>query len=195
MRHPKQLYTKKCVICNTEFSYTQYFSIEKKENRSTCSRKCMYALTSRRLSGRFIPNGKNEKDWAKRKTTKCKWCKKKIIHLKSAPRTFCSRICKANFQKTLLGRKNPCWKPANLKSPYRFVKKAVRRDLIEERKFCEVCNTDKLLQVHHKDRNRGNNLHENLKLLCQEHHAQEHEINGEHEIARLIRVHPNKRIE
>lgn len=187
--YPKQLYVKKCVVCNTEFSYIQYVSVEKSRKRKTCSKKCRYTLASNSLSGKFFPNGHNQKDLSKWVVYKCKMCNEKINTQRSAKRVFCSRICKAIWQKeNLSGENNPNWLPLDERKPYRSVGKRVRKDLIKNREVCEICGTKNKLQVNHNDRNRGNNSDENLTLLCLEHHAQWHENRGEYEIARLIRV-------
>lgn len=188
-----KLYKKKCPICAKIFSYQQYPSVEKANPKATCSKKCAYALSSLHLSGRFIPNGHNEKDKSKWKIFYCKYCSKPFSDQIVAKRVFCSIQCKAKWQReNLKGKNNPLWKPLNQRKPFQSVKRKIRRDLIDERKVCEHCKSTKLLQIHHKDRNRGNNQSSNLLLLCKPCHALEHESHGEFEVARLIRVHPSK---
>ncbi|MFX7938275.1 HNH endonuclease, partial [Acinetobacter baumannii] len=44
---------------------------------------------------------------------------------------------------------------------------------------CESCGTTTTLRRHHKDRNRENNLPENIAILCQECHKAEHVSAGD----------------
>lgn len=185
-----KLYTKTCVICNTEFSYKQYPSVEKANNRLTCSKACMYKLTSEKLSGKFIPNKYNEKDFSKWTISKCAYCGSDIKHLKSWKRKFCSTKCKGSWQsENLSGKNNPNWKPHSEKKLYTSQNKKVRKDLIEERVVCEKCGTNKNLQVNHIDKNYNNNSFNNLMLLCVECHARWHEERGDFMVAKLIRSH------
>ncbi len=50
------------------------------------------------------------------------------------------------------------------------------RLLLERGRKCEKCGYAKyeILQVHHKDRSRGNNNLDNLELLCPNCHFEEH---------------------
>lgn len=187
------LYIKKCSICNKIFSYSQYPSTEKQSPKVTCSKSCAYSLRSKRLLGRYIPNTYNEKDLSKWKTFHCKYCNKPFSDGQTTKRIFCSISCKSKWQKeNLLGRKNPNWKPLDQRKPFRSVNKKLRKDIIRERTNCEYCKSTKSLQIHHKDRNRGNNNSSNILLLCKSCHAKEHEKQGQFKIAKLIRVHPTE---
>lgn len=187
--HPRQVYFKKCMICNRDFSYIQYVSVEKIIQRKTCSRDCMYKLISLINANNFVPNSRHEKNPEKWTKTACGFCGKEISHHKSAPRVFCSIQCKNNHQRTLVGDKNPNWKPYDEKKLYKSQNKIVRRELIRERVFCERCGTQKRLQVHHINRDYYNNSTNNLMLLCVFCHADWHEERGDINTAKLIRAH------
>jgi hypothetical protein len=187
----KITYNKVCIICGGMFSYQKYPSTEKFHPKITCSEKCRLSLVSKKLSGRFIPNGANEKKVYTWETIKCKYCKNSFTVPRSRHRIFCSTECKSKWQtENLKDKNNPNWKPPDQRKPFRSVCKKVRRDLIAERKVCENCLTAINLQVHHKDRNRGNNSSENKILLCKSCHADLHEKLGQIDIARFIRSHP-----
>ncbi len=109
---------------------------------------------------------------------------------------FCSQAC---YDKR--GEKNPFWGKAHsaetvikmIGSPVRsesgkklaqFVREraagiigiAKRRPMIEELGRCERCGflDVRILQIHHKDRNRKNNVRQNLEVLCPNCHMLEH---------------------
>ena len=187
----KTLYTKICLVCNKPFSYQKYPSTEKAHPKITCSNKCRYKLVSKRLSGRFIPNGANEKDFSKWITTSCKHCKKELFYPQSLKRMFCSIKCKGLWQaQNLKGENNPNWKPPELRKKSTSVKRKIRKFLLKDRVICEHCSASQNLQVHHKDQVRDNNSLDNLLLLCKECHALKHEKQGQIRTARFIRSHP-----
>lgn len=187
----KTLYIKDCIICGATFSYYKYPSTEKAKIRVTCSESCRLKLVSSKLKGRYIPNKNSTKDLTKWETTQCRQCGKSIYHQSSIKRVFCSHKCKGVWQKeNLKGKQNPNWVPLDQRKPFRNVSHKIRNDLILERKECETCKSTSNLQVHHKDRNRGNNHPDNLMLLCNPCHANIHEQKGELSVARLIRIHP-----
>jgi hypothetical protein len=45
---------------------------------------------------------------------------------------------------------------------------------------CQRCDSNRNLNVHHKDRNRRNNAAENLEVLCRSCHNREHKLGGRH---------------
>ena len=51
--------------------------------------------------------------------------------------------------------------------------KRLKKESMDELK-CEICNSTKFLEVHHKDHNRENNELDNLILLCKSCHKKEH---------------------
>jgi hypothetical protein len=191
----KTLYKKNCEICNHPFEYYKYPSTEREYPTRTCSRKCRDILCSKSLRGRFIPNKYNIKDETKRKISLCKYCGKEINDQQSVKRTFCGIPCKGFWQsENSKGENNPNWKPLDQKKPFRSVNKKLRKDTIRERKKCEICASTINLQIHHKNRNRGDNSPNNILLLCQLCHADTHKKEGDEEIARLILVHPQSKM-
>jgi YHS domain-containing protein len=84
---------------------------------------------------------------------------------------FCNRSCATVFNNTEYrsGTNNPNWK--NVSSSYRFLVFKTKA------KVCERCGYNtipEILQVHHKDMDRTNNVLENLEILCPNCHAEEH---------------------
>ena len=91
--------------------------------------------------------------------------------LASANKKTCSRIC-AN--KNRAGMKYKLSLPRKDKVIYQ---RGLKMRLIGERgAICERCGYSKyeILQVHHKDRSRKNNILENPELICPNCHAEEH---------------------
>jgi len=69
-----------------------------------------------------------------------------------------------------------------------------KRKVIEIKKVCEVCSSEKNLEVHHIDEDRTNNELSNLKLLCKSCHSKEHRGNEWHNMMyhkRLIKMEVN----
>ncbi len=137
----------KCIICGKGI-YRRPFEIEKNKNKFFCSASC-YGINCR-------------------KEIHCLSCGKKI--LSGFGKRTCSRAC-ANKYRT--GIKYHIGSPRDkVKSQY-FLKAR----LLKVRGLkCERCSYDKykILQVHHKDRNRDNNDLNNLELICPNCHYEEH---------------------
>lgn len=100
----------------------------------------------------------------------CSQCGKTFYRNKSridrSKRTFCSNSCSANFY-------NKYKIKTNGKSVAHYRKKALS---IPENVSCYFCGYSilEILEVHHKDGNRENNLIENLIPLCPTHHKELH---------------------
>lgn len=137
----------KCVVCGTAI-YRRPGEIERSRGRVYCGQTC-YGI-------------------ACRKEHPCVTCGSPI--LASANKKTCSRGC-ANKNRT--GVKYKIGRPKdNVKH-----QQAIKLRLLRVRgKSCERCGYGqyKILHVHHKDRNRNNNLLENLELICPNCHAEEH---------------------
>ena len=107
-----------------------------------------------------------------RKEHPCIVCKKPI--LAGLHKKTCSRAC-AN--KNRAGTKYKRGRPRDkVRSQL-----ALKKRLLKERGTqCGRCTYTKakILQVHHKDRDRKNNSLENLELLCPNCHMEEHHLKG-----------------
>jgi 5-methylcytosine-specific restriction endonuclease McrA len=96
-----------------------------------------------------------------RKAQRIAW--KKRIGMKHTKKT--KKLISDNRKGKALKEKNSRWN-GGIGSYRKYIK-------IEK---CEGCGSkQKLLYVHHKDKNRHNNLLENLKVLCPKCHYKEHE--------------------
>lgn len=138
-----------CVVCSKRV-YRRPSGIARNKGKAYCSQQC-YGLASR-------------------KEHPCPVCKKPV--LAGERKNTCSRAC-AN--KTREGSKYKTNRPTKDKAAqYRTLKKHVVQTRGSK---CELCGYDKydILHVHHIDENRANNELSNLKLLCPNCHAEEHE--------------------
>mgnify|MGYP001563083340 CR=1 FL=1 len=137
----------KCIVCNNPV-YKRPVEIKRNNGNVFCGQAC-YGLYCR-------------------KEKPCVVCQKPI--LAGAHKKTCSRGCSNTYRS---GIKYKIGRPRDKVKYQRYLKIKL---LNERGKGCEKCNYDKveILQVHHKDKNRNNNLLENLKLLCPNCHAEEH---------------------
>lgn len=136
-----------CIVCHTQI-YRRPCDLKKSNGRAYCSSAC-FGLSCR-----------NEKP--------CVVCGKGI--LSSLHKKTCSRSC-ANTHRAGLTYKT------GRKKDNAHNQKALRVTLLSERgSTCERCSysNTKILQVHHKDRDRKNNSRGNLELLCPNCHYEEH---------------------
>lgn len=111
-------------------------------------------------------------EWKKRGilTKKCPVCNKTFTCHASRPKTTCSYSCSNTHFRSGIG--NPNWKHDGC-TDYRAL--AFRH----YEKVCSKCgfSNELALEVHHKDKNRKNNLLENLEVLCANCHNIEHKTN------------------
>ena len=136
-----------CVVCSA-LVYRKPCQIKRNKGRVFCSMAC-YGIHTR-------------------KEKPCTICGKMI--LAGLNKKTCSRSC-ANVQRAGIKYK--------IGSPKDKVKslQALKLRLLEARGTkCERCEYSKyeILQVHHKDRNKDNNMLENLALICPNCHYEEH---------------------
>lgn len=151
----------KCVQCNTHF-YAKPFWIKRGYGRY-CSLACKYKGTM------------------KGKTVECFICKKKsykqkkqLVRSKSG-KFFCSKSCQTKWRnQEFVGPKHANWK--NGSDAYRSV---LARNKIK--KSCTLCGNkdERILAVHHVDRNHQNNAVSNLAWLCHNCHHLVHHDNVE----------------
>jgi predicted nucleic acid-binding Zn ribbon protein len=136
-----------CLVCK-KYIYRRPSEITENKSRVFCSAKC-YGISCR-------------------KETFCVICGKSI--LAGLNKKTCSRLC-AN--KNRVGVQYKSNQPRNKVVTLRRLKIS----LLESRgQKCERCsyNKSKILQVHHKNRDRRNNNLENLELICPNCHYEEH---------------------
>ena len=137
----------KCLICS-KLIYRRPQEVKSNNGRVFCSQVC-YGIGCR-------------------KETPCVVCGVPI--LASANKKTCSRSC-ANTHRA--GIKYRVGSP---KSKVKHQQSLKLRLLKDRGKKCERCGYKqyKILNVHHKDRNRENNGLDNLELICPNCHAEEH---------------------
>lgn len=108
-----------------------------------------------------------------------------IANRKEKPCIVCGTPIQAHLNKRTCSRacanKNRIGIRYKIGSPRDKVKdeRALKLRLMASRgTICERCDYNKkeILNVHHKDRNHGNNNMENLELLCPNCHAEEHHL-------------------
>lgn len=157
----------KCIGCKKEFdcNIRKYKYNTKMGYKIYCSSECCY---KDRLEKRVIVT--------------CNSCGKEVAKRAYELRSksgnyYCSTSCAATVNNTLvrLGVSHPNFKEG--KASYR------RKVLVSRINQCNDCgNPDiRVLEVHHIDENRSNNLDENLVLLCANCHKIRHynnRING-----------------
>lgn len=138
---------KTCLSCKSVFITGGRGNLGHK--RVFCNRKCFVGF---RKNGKMFP---------------CLQCGKQTLrnpgNLKK--KVFCSKDC-YDKSRTLV------YKPVG-NAEYKTQRKVMLRDIGK----CQRCGYDqypKILHVHHKDRNRKNNVMENLELLCPNCHEIEH---------------------
>ena len=137
-----------CTICNKGV-YRRPVQLKQSQGRAFCGQICY---------GIFC-----------RKEKPCVVCGAMI--LASFHKKTCSRACSNKYR---TGIKYKIGRPKKDKAEYYRI---LKLKLFEQRgKNCErcKCNRIEILQVHHRDRNRGNNVIENLELICPNCHAEEH---------------------
>ena len=137
----------KCIVCNNPI-YRRPIEIKRNNGNAFCSQIC-YGLHCR-------------------KEKPCIVCGNPI--LAGAHKKTCGRSCANRHRSGIKYKINSS--RDNVKN-----QRALKLRLLNvRRKSCERCNYNKIeiLQVHHKNKNRQNNLLENLELLCPNCHAEKH---------------------
>lgn len=163
-------YLKTCLNCNKEFQARS--SEVNRGNAKYCTKNCTHEALKKQKIEKFalinVPN------------VECAYCKKMFYKAPSKKKIsrsglyFCCREHK-DISQRIGGIKElqlPHYGTAN--RTYREV--AFRN----KQQKCERCNYSKIvevLEVHHKDRNRENNIIENLEILCPTCHMEDHFTN------------------
>lgn len=150
-----------CPQCNKPASKrTQHYNENlKKGHKSYCSQKCARIGTQ---NGKMI---------------ECATCQKLIYRTKEqqssskSGKVFCTKSCATVFNNTL--------KIEEKHGQYTYGISTYRKRALEH--YGCVCtvpgcgyDTKAILEVHHRDHNRANNLIENLDVLCPTHHNEYH---------------------
>jgi len=147
-----------CTRCKNEFQRpTKWVSANRCHGTLPyCSRKCSDAAHKKQVM------------------LNCDECRKEISKQQSkfnrAEKHFCSKQCANTFRGRLIrGINHPYYKSGI--SSYR------KRALEQYGEKCTICgySISSVLEVHHRDKNRNNNVMQNLDVLCPTHHV-EYEI-------------------
>lgn len=136
-----------CTVCGKPV-YKRPVEISRNEGKVFCS-MCCYGISCR-------------------KEKPCIICGKPI--LAGLHKKTCSRSCANKHRVSIKYRLN------QPKSKVKY-QRGLKIRLLEMRgKVCERCgyNKPEILQVHHKDKDRGNNDLNNLELICPNCHFEEH---------------------
>ena len=142
--------TRVCTVCNQEFQRKPF--LIRRGGGKYCSNACHYAAIR---SGKYVS---------------CDTCSKKIyrqpkrLRLSKHKKYFCNKSCQTIWRNQIFfGSRHKSWKDGHSSSAYTTALKRTGRE-----RMCEVCKTsdERVLAVHHKDRNRLNNTTENLAWLC-----------------------------
>ena len=94
----------------------------------------------------------------------CPVCSTLFTTSKGSPKekTVCSRACSNTYFRS--AEDNPNWKEDSYRSTC----------FLHHKKQCVVCKEDKIVEVHHLDHNKSNNIPSNLIPLCPTHHKYWH---------------------
>jgi hypothetical protein len=131
--------------------------------------------------GKYCSNDCKSLSFRRGNTFQCQSCGKKIYKsLKDQSRSksgnfFCNKSCQAHWRNRLFsGSRHNNWK--NGEHSYR---ESLKRANIKQQ--CVKCRTsdDRILAVHHKDKNRQNNDLSNLIWLCHNCHFLVHHYSDE----------------
>ncbi len=139
-----------CSICKKEFKTKPYHI--RRGHGKFCSRLCHY---------RSMKTGK---------IVNCGTCGKELyriprrLQISKSKKYFCNKSCQTLWRNQIyFGPRHKSWKGGLSSSAYTTVLNRTGRA-----KVCEVCGTkdERIIAVHHKDRNRSNNIPDNLAWLC-----------------------------
>ena len=80
-----------------------------------------------------------------------------------------------SIKERMMGENNPSYKHnrEDLSASGAYIE--AHRKFSNKKNFCEICNSEDNLEIHHKDKNPKNNSEENIKILCSKcHHLWHH---------------------
>src|SRR3989344_4704710 len=139
-----------CVVCKKEFKTKTCFIL--RGHGKFCSRVCHHKSMR---TGKMVLCGTCGKEIYR---------KPRLLRVAKNKKFFCGKSCQALWRNQIYaGPRHKSWKGGSSSSAYTTVLRRTGRA-----KVCEVCGTrdERIIAVHHKDRNRSNNIPENLAWLC-----------------------------
>lgn len=119
----------------------------------------------------------------------CKVCYKKLLW---KPKLIICKRCNREMPLHAKGMCNGCYnsvfhidkvKMHNAKR-YHNIDPLLYKEIIKE---CVICGFDKIVELHHVDKNHKNNTRENLTGLCPNHHKMIHHRNHRKEIYNILK--------
>lgn len=163
--------TQNCLNCNTFFQ-AQLREVNR-GNGKYCSKKCTSEGIRKKLLERGarlnIPN------------VECSYCKKMFYKNKSKKENskknlhFCCREHKDLAQRIEFNLKE--LQPSHYGTGNSYYREIAFRSKEQKCERCGYSKHPEILEVHHKDRNRENNIIENLEVVCPNCHMEEHFLN------------------
>lgn len=145
-----------CDVCNTVVTRQKRY-LRDIDNKHWCSREHMMVLKGNRI------------------LFTCNHCRKEFYRAKSSSKNsksgkyFCTRECKDIAQKYMKEIQ-----PTHYGTGIRNYRNKALNNLPNKCNKCGYNKTIIALEVHHKDKNRNNNLLSNLEILCANCHRIEH---------------------
>jgi len=159
IKRSKNLNITNCLICNKEFSHYG--------ERIVCSRECLSEyMSEKRLN-------ENNPSWIENKETNvCKRCNESFEYTrrnlhKGQKRVFCSLACSRNNGNNKEFIEN---NDNNYKYPRVFNNKLKNRIKDRDGHKCQLCSSEKNLEIHHIDYDKKNCEDDNLITLCKKCH-------------------------
>ncbi len=159
--------TQICLECNSQFSFPK---ISKARSRKYCSLKCSGLYTSKIKRQKIkIPNAS------------CAYCDVKFYRSPSALKDTKNGLHFCNYKhKSLAQTINYDGKallPREYDKPSKDYRSIAFRNYERKCSKCLYETYPEILEVHHKDRDRNNNLPDNLEILCPNCHLETHFLN------------------
>jgi hypothetical protein len=162
--------TKLCLNCEQPFQATA--SEVNRGNAKYCTKKCSYESIKKQKIEKFALINKTN--------VECAYCKEMFYLSESKKKNsksglyFCSRQHKDISQR--IGGIKEIQPPhyGLMNTDYRALAFRTKEQKCERCKYTKI---PEVLHVHHKDRNRNNNIIENLEVLCPTCHEEDHFTN------------------
>jgi|SRR3989344_3447304 len=139
---------RQCLVCRNDF-HTKPFYVNKGQGKY-CSRQCGYIANRRRTKVACFLCGKEVDRTPKQ------------LRTSKSQKYFCGKSCQTRWRNQIyIGPKHANW--IHGRQAYRTILSRLGRA-----KMCALCKTrdERVMAVHHIDRNRLNNSPQNLAWLC-----------------------------